>query len=181
MKELKELSLLQKTPNHNEELTKLIGLLQINNSIIKSSKHFSVCHKDKIVENKNNVINQQVLIKNSHYRNANLKNKLLSKLEYTMEIDATDEDMIIPSENVKISNVLLSNIDRSQTLNSTIKSIPITTPKNGKFNFSSKSISIQNSVESSKSKPTLKCKVSPTKVLQINNSNSDLYKKLYDF
>ena len=159
LKELKVLSLLQKAPNHNEELKKFNGLLQINNSMIKSSKNLNVLHSEKNIfdfndskntKSKNNTSLQALQRKTQtlNQRNA-IKNKMLTNLSnliYSNNIDDSDEDMTIPSEDVKISNVVLTSYNSNQScktlsLNSSVKSIPITTPRNNSnYSNSSKSI-----------------------------------------
>jgi len=141
-------------------------------------------HKNLLdVHGKNNL--SLLALQRKNFKKNQIKNQLISSLQYNMNIEDTDEDMTIPSEDVKVSNVLLTSNSLSSCktlslMNSTVKSIPITTPRNGNYSSTSllsESLNSKNSKDKSKyvENPTIKCNITPQNSVKFKNDKN--YKK----
>lgn len=114
--------------------------------------------------------------KQSGIRNL-VKYKLAANLDYNTKVEDSDDDIEIPSENVKISNVYYSNSttsSRTLTLNNSVRHIPITTPRSKAFTKRSQKTEIdiqsfnsnssQNTINNNSEK-SIELKISKVKTL----------------
>lgn len=145
------MSVIQKSANQNEEIKKMNGLLEINNSIIRSSRLKGV---DQPVSSKNIPIQYNPLslqtMQRKNFQKSIIKQTLLSSLTYNSKLDESIENMEIPNEDTQIVNIdsvdrsILKTMDNSKDSKgfrhktTSLRSLPTTTPriKNSNSNLS---------------------------------------------